>query len=66
MKCAKIHSVFNDITLFPFNGILMEFNFNKIWDYSWFCSSDSIIELCVCVLHFKVVIGSFLCKEAVK
>ena len=53
---------------FTFNGILilMEFSFNEIWIYSWFCSSGSIVELCVGVLQFKVFIGSFLCKEAVR
>lgn len=68
MKCAKIHPIFNDIRFFPFNGILflIEFNFDEIWDYSWFCSSDSTIELCVGVLYFKVLIGRFLCKEAVR
>lgn len=68
MKCAKIHPILNDIRFFPFNGvlILMEFHFKEIWDYSWFCTFDSIVELCVGVLHFKVFIGRFLCKAAVR
>lgn len=66
MKCAKVHPIFNDIRFFPFNGILMELNLNEIWDYLWLCSSNSIVELCVGVLHFKVLVGSFLCKEAVR
>lgn len=68
MKCAKVHPIFNDIRFFPFNGILIltDLNFNEIWDYSWFCSSDSIVELCVGALHFKVLIGSFLFKEPVR
>lgn len=59
MKCAKINPIFNDIRFFPFSGVLMKFEIIHAF-------VPLIVLLCVGVLHFNVLIESFLCKEAVR